>query len=247
MLPAVNQAKSRSEFPQTRWSVIVRLRNGVADAEGAKVLAELCEAYWYPLYTFARRAGHSPHDAEDLTQGFFACLLECDLFAKADPSRGRLRSFLLGSFKHFMSSEWRNANREKRGGGRGTLPIHELKAEEINAADDTFDSNPELMFDRVWFHVLLDRALNHLEDEYRRRGRAEMFKRLQEFLAWNRRDVPLAEVARELGMSPGAVRVTILRMRTRFRDLIEREIAETVGTAAEAAAELDHLRQVLGL
>jgi RNA polymerase sigma factor (sigma-70 family) len=228
--------------------MVLRLRAGVDDTDGDKALAELCEIYWYPLYAFARRCGHAAHDAEDLTQGFFARLVERDLFAKADPGRGRLRSFLLGAFKHYMSEEWRQTNRQKRGGGQETIPIHLLTAEKIerDLASLNSGTDPDSMFDRIWFDVLLEQALNGLEEEYRQRGKRDVFARLKVFLAWNRKDARLAEAARELKMSPGAVRVTILRMRQRFRELIEREIAETVGTAAEAAHEIEHLRRVLG-
>lgn len=204
--------------------------------------------YWYPLYAFARRCGRAPEDAEDLTQGFFARLLERDLFAKADPARGRLRSFLLGTFKNFMSEEWRQAHRQKRGSGRVLIPIHEVREEEIEQGNGASypAADPEVLFDRIWFDVLLKHALDELEKEYDQRGRLAVFQRLKEFLAWNRKDARLAEVARDLGLSPGAVRVTILRMRGRFRELIKRQITETVGTAAEAVAEMEHLRRVLG-
>ncbi|MBI4661359.1 MAG: sigma-70 family RNA polymerase sigma factor [Verrucomicrobia bacterium] len=244
----MNVVAPAPEFPPTRWSAVLRLREGRADASGEKALAELCEMYWYPLYAFARRCGQAPHDAEDLTQGFFARLLERDLFAKADPSRGRLRSFLLGAFRHFMSEEWRQAGRQKRGGGRVVIPLHQLRSEEMERETGVNypSADPDVLFDRVWFDVLLEHALDELEAEYRRRGRWQVFRRLQEFLAWNRKDGRLAEAASELEMSPGAVRVTVLRMRARFRELIERQIAETVGNNEEAAAELEHLRRVLG-
>lgn len=227
---------------------MLRLRDEPANSAGETALAELCSIYWYPLYAFALRSGHSQHDAEDLTQGFFARLIDGNLFAKADPARGRLRSFLLGAFKHFMSETWRHAIRQKRGGGRPAIPIHELHARDLeNETSATSPScDPELLYDRVWFDVLLDHALNELEQEYRRRGKGELFERLQEFLAWNRKDARLAEIARELGMTPGAIRVAIVRMRNRFRQFIEREIAETVANPEEAAQELDHLRRALG-
>ena len=237
----------RAEFPLTRWSLVLRLREGTEEG-GGKALEELCALYWLPIYSYALRSGQAPHDAEDLTQGFFARLLERDLFAKADRARGRLRSFLLGAFKHFMSEEWRQAARQKRGGGRIAIPLHDLHDQELR--DDVHGSvpvcEPQSAFDRVWFDVLLEHALNDLEAEYQARGRGTVFARLQEFLAWNHKDARLAEAARELGMSPGAVRVTIVRMRQRFRELIECRIAETVATPAEAAEELEHLRQVLG-
>ena len=227
--------------------MVLRLQQAGSDSTADKALAELCEMYWYPLYAFARRSGQTSQDAEDLTQGFFARLLERDLFSKADPSRGRLRSFLLGAFKHFMSEEWRQAHRQKRGGGQSAIPIHQLRVEEVESQASGFGSgaDAEGSFDHVWFDTLLGHALDDLQEEYRRRGKSEVFHRLQEFLAWNRKDARLAEVAAGLKMSPGAVRVTILRMRQRFRELIERHIADTVETPAEVAEELAHLRRVL--
>ncbi|HVY68904.1 MAG TPA: sigma factor [Verrucomicrobiae bacterium] len=241
-------ASANHEFPRTRWTAVLRVRDGVVDPLGEKALAELCEMYWSPLFAFARRCGHGAEDAEDLTQGFFTRLLARDLFAKADPSRGRLRSFLLGAFKNYMSEEHRQAGRQKRGGNQVIVSIDELGWEV--AADEGGEHDPavdaESLFDRVWFDTLLEHALAALEQEYARRGKGELFRRLQDFLAWNRKDGKLEEAARDLEMSPGALRVAILRMRHRFRELIERQIMETVQSPAEAAEEMQHLRRVLG-
>ena len=234
-------------FPETRWSRVLRARRADRrDDQAERALAELCEIYWLPLNAYARSCGHSPQDAEDLTQGFFRRLIERGLFAKADPARGRLRSFLLGAFKHFMSEQSRQASRQKRGSGQTAIPLHELQGEEVRANARAHSQTPEELFDRVWFDVMLEQALKELEREYCGRGKSELFLKLQDFLAWNRKDGRLAAAARDLDMSPGAVRVAILRMRQRFRELLERQIAETVGTPAEAAEELSHLRRVLG-
>jgi RNA polymerase sigma-70 factor (ECF subfamily) len=244
----VNAIPSGPEFPRTRWTAVLRVRAGEATGESAKALAELCEMYWPPLYAYARRCGQSAEDAEDLVQGFFGRLLERELFAKADPERGRLRSFLLGAFKNFMSEEWRQATRQKRGGGQSFIPIHDLHGAALESQIERNDPslNPESLFDRVWFDLLLEHALQDLEAEYVQRGKAELFKKLQDFLAWNRREGKLAETAAELRMSTGAVRVAILRMRQRFRELIERQVFETVQSPAEAVEELAQLRRVLG-
>ena len=243
MFEAVNQTAPRAEFPPTRWSAVLRLRE--RDGSGEKALAELCEIYWRPLFTFARRCGHSAHDAEDLTQGFFARLLKSELLVRADPARGRLRSFLLGAFRNYMSEEWRAATRQKRGGGFAPLSLQE-SPDLPSSSSAVSEADPESLFDRIWFDALLEHALNELEQEFRQRGKGEMFRRLQEFLAWNRKDGRLGEAAKELGMSPGAARVAVLRMRERFRQLIERQIAETVGSREDAAEELRRLRRVLG-
>lgn len=238
----MNLGRAGDAFPDTRWSVVLRARADRAGGAGAeRALADLCTAYWYPLYAYARRCGQSPHDAEDLTQGFFGRLLERDLFAKADPARGRLRSFLLGSFKLFMSEEWHQANRQKRGGGQVPVPIDQVQAEEIYRGAGADRLSPEVLFERAWLNSLLEGALNQLEREQRQRGKEALFHRLQDFLAWDRGEQRINELARELGLSPGALRVTIFRLRQRFRELLEQQVADTVATPAEAAKELQEL------
>jgi RNA polymerase sigma-70 factor (ECF subfamily) len=243
----VSALVTAADFPRTRWTSVLQVRQGSHDSEGQKALAELCQIYWHPLYAYARRCGQSSEDAEDLTQGFFARLLERNLFSKADPSRGRLRSFLLGAFKNYMSEEWRRGVRQKRGGGQTPLPLHELRNEQLDCAapGSPLAKEPDALFDRIWFEALLERAMKRLEEEYRKRGKIEVFLNLQEFLAWNQKDTRLAKVGEEINMSPGAVRVALLRMRQRFRQLIEEEVAVTVGRPEEASEELAYLLRSL--
>lgn len=244
----MNATHPGPEFPRTRWTVVLQLRENPGNPEGTRALEELCKMYWYPLYAYARRCGQAAEDAEDLVQGFFGRLVERDLFARADSGRGRLRSFLLGAFKNYMSEEWRQASRQKRGGGQVLIPIHSLPLEDLRECTGSENStlNAESLFDRVWFDLLLENALKDLEAEYAARGKGDLFRKLQDFLAWNRKEGKLAEVAATLQMSPGAVRVTILRMRQRFRELIERQISQTVRSPEEASEELAQLRRVLG-
>ena len=233
-------------FPETRWSRVARIRAREADREaGAKALAELCEVYWFPLYAFARRCGHSPEDAEDLTQGFFGRLLEQELLAKADPARGRLRSFLLGVFKRFISEMERGTRAQRRGGGTRFVSFDVLEAEERYANEMVEAETPESLYVRSWFNRILQGTLDRLALEYQQRGKGDLFRRLQDCLAWNSADKQVPELAAELAMSPGAVRVAIFRMRQRFSDLLEEQIADTTASEAETQEELEYLRRVL--
>jgi DNA-directed RNA polymerase specialized sigma24 family protein len=214
--------------------------------EARKTLEELCEVYWPPLYGFARSQGWSVEDAEDLTQGFFAHLLETELFSRADRGRGSLRSFLLGAFKHYISEQRRNATRLKRGGGQISIP---LDADALNCIERELADDPqsgEAEFDRRWYSSLLECAMADLEQEYFQRGQGERFEGLVPFLAWNRKDSDLAQAACGLGMSHGALRVAIVRMRHRLREWIEHHVNQTVDQAEQAAAEIANMRIALG-
>lgn len=242
----MSQPPSCSAFPDTRWSKVIRIRAGVAGGEAsAKALAELCEIYWFPLYAFARRCGHSPHDAEDLTQGFFGRLLERELLAKADPTRGRLRSFLLGVFKRFISEVERHTHAQRRGGGHTFVSFDVMEAEERYGHELVDASTPESLFERSWFNRLLQYTLDRLELEYQQRGKGDLFRRLQDCLAWNSAERRIPELAGQLAMSPGAVRVAIFRMRQRFSQLLEIHVADTTGSEAEAQEELEHFRRIM--
>lgn len=239
-------AASAAAFPATRWSVVLRARSP-KEAENARAaLADLCQMYWAPLYAYARRQGYSTHDAEDVTQGFFAHLLARDSLANADPAKGRLRSYLLGAFQHYLTQEWRARHREKRGGGRPLIVIDTLHAEENLAANLSHQDSPAEIFQRQWFEAVLEKALADLRQEYSARGRAALFARLQEHLAWNSAEARLNALASELKMTSGALRVAIFRMRQRYRELVEEHLAQTVQSAADLEEEIRELRRVLG-
>ncbi|MCI0540140.1 MAG: sigma-70 family RNA polymerase sigma factor [Verrucomicrobiales bacterium] len=242
----MSQWRAGSAFPETRWSKVLRVRSGQTDREaGAKALAELCEIYWFPLYAFARRCGHPPHDAEDLTQGFFGRLLERELLAKADPARGRLRSFLLGVFKRFISEVERESRAQRRGGGHTFVSFDVEEAEERYGHEIVDAATPESLFERSWFDRLLQYTLDRLEQEYDQRGKGDLFRRLQDSLAWNSAETRVSDLARQLGMSSGAVRVAIFRMRQRFSELLEEHVADTTVSESETQEELEHLRRVM--
>jgi RNA polymerase sigma-70 factor (ECF subfamily) len=229
-------------FATTRWSVV--LRAGAGSAETADALSTLCRAYWYPLYAFVRRTGQTPHDAQELTQEFFARLVEKEWLADVDRERGRFRSWLLAAMKHFLAKEWRDSQREKRGGGAEFVPLDTVSAEERYAHEPGHTVAAEQIYDRRWALDLLDRGLARLEAEFATAEKAAQFAALKFSLTGEK--VPLAEVAAQLGMNEGAVKVAIHRLRERYRDLIRDEIAETVTTPEDVDAELAELFASIG-
>ena len=209
----------------------------IDSAQSAEALQKLCLAYWYPLYAYARRTGQVPADAEDVTQGFFARLLERDYLADVARERGRFRSFLLASFKHFQNDEWKSARRQKRGGGLDHLSMDAQTAEERYRLEPADPLDAERLFQRRWAMTILDQALERLETELAAVGRQKVFVRLQDFLVGNDTDGTYAEAAHDLNSSEAAVKMTVSRLRKRARELIRDEIAQTVSTAAEVEEE----------
>lgn len=231
------------QFPQTRWSMVVQARSDDALAERA--LAELCEAYWFPLYVYVRRAGRSATDAEDLTQAFFARLIEKGYIGQADRERGRLRTFLLTSLKHFLSDEWDKSQSLKRGGGQAFVAIDQLDAEQRYALEPKDERSPDRLYEKRWALTLLENIVAALREEFAASGKVEIFDGLQPFLAWNSADESYAEVSAKLGMSDNAARVTVFRMRKRFGELMRRNIADTVESEEEVEDEMQFLMGVI--
>ncbi len=232
-------------FPETRWSLVLRARGADEEGRVAGALDELCRQYWFPLYAFARRAGHAAPEAEDLTQGFFALLLSRQLLEKADRERGRLRSFLLGTFKNFMSTEARRDRRLRRGGGQVVFSLDQAQAEDWFGREPSAASPPEERFDRDWASATVTHAFQALEADCHRRGKGVLFARLREFLSWDRAEPEFATAARELGLSIGATRVAVHRLRLAFRRELEAQVAQTVTTREELDAEIAHLIQLI--
>ena len=213
---------------------------GAADSQRAhRALEHLCTAYWYPLYAFVRRQGHSPHDAQDLTQEFFARLLARNFLGDADPAKGRFRSFLLGTLKHFLSDEWDRARAQKRGGGQQPISLDAESAETRYQLEPADESSAEKIYERRWALALLDQVLKRLRDEFTRDGKEHVFDELKSALTGGK--VPYPEIAARLDMKESAVRTAIHRLRTRYRDIVRAEIAETVASPAEVDAEMQHL------
>jgi RNA polymerase sigma-70 factor (ECF subfamily) len=231
-------------FATTHWSQVLAAGRGGSPGS-RQALEALCEAYWYPLYAFVRRSGHPPEDARDLTQAFFARLLEKDYLQAADPERGRFRSFLLAAFKHFLSQERDRATAQKRGGGRPVLSLDFAAGEDRYRLEPAHHLTPERVYERRWALMLLDRVLQHLREEFTRSGKAELFDRLGVFLTGEDGVPAYRQVAQECGLSEGAVKVAVHRLRRRFRDALLAEIAQTVADPADAGAELRGLFDAL--
>jgi RNA polymerase sigma factor (sigma-70 family) len=231
-------------FMTTRWSLIAAA-GGPADARSAGALATLCEAYWYPAYAFIRRQGHDADAARDLTQEFFTRVLEKHYFRDADPARGRFRAFLLTAIRHFLSNERDRRQALKRGGRREVLSLNVDSAEGAYQLEARDDLTPEKLFDARWASVLLDRALTRVKQEYGATDKGALFESLKGFLTGHNEDVPYADAARALGMSEGAVKVAVHRLRRRFRNALVKEIAETVSDPADIDGEIRHLLQAV--
>jgi RNA polymerase sigma-70 factor (ECF subfamily) len=238
--PPGSQARA---FATTRWS-LVRAAAG-ADSDAREALAALCTIYWYPLYAYVRRRGLQPATAQDLTQAFFAHLLEGEHVQAADPERGRFRSFLLKSLQNFLSTERRRERAEKRGGGRALLPLDFQQGEERYSREPADTDTPERLFERRWALTLLETTLALLRDEYGTTEKGELFAALQPHLHGDAGRMPLAELASPLGMSPEAVKVAAYRLRRRYRDLLRQQISETVDSPEEVDDELRRLMDAL--
>jgi RNA polymerase sigma-70 factor (ECF subfamily) len=226
-------------FLTTRWSMVVRAGDA-GSPEAARALESLCQAYWYPLFAYVRRTGRAVADAEDLTQAFFEKLLEKGWLADADRERGRFRSFLLGSLKHFLANEWDKSHAVKRGGRHRIIPLDAETAERRLTMEPADTSPPDKAFDRRWALALLEVVLVRLRDEFAGAGKLDLFERLKGTLE-SGRDVSYPQLAGELGMSEGALRVAAHRMRRRYRELLRNEIAQTVAAGEDVDDELRYL------
>lgn len=229
-------------FVPTRWSVVVAAAG--SDTHAARpALVALCETYWYPLYAFARRRGRGPADAEDLVQAFFARLVEKRDLGGADPARGRFRAFLLGAFRHHVQNADRDARALKRGGGRPVVSLDATDAERRFAREPSHDETPERAYDRAWAHAVLARALERLAERQADKGRAELFAALRPSLGGAAPST--AELAAATGLSEGAVRVAVHRLRKAYGRALRDEIADTLDDPTGVDAELAALREAL--
>ena len=234
----------RPAFVTTHWSVV--LTAGRSDTTRARdALAKLCQTYWYPLYAYVRRRGHSPEDAQDLTQEFFARLLEKNWVGDADQTKGRFRSFLLSALNHFLSDEWDKARAQKRGGGVPPVPLQFDTAETRYGVEPADNVTPERSFELRWALTLLEEVLKRLQAEYEHEGKADLFAALNPCLVGERTSQPYAELAKKLGTTEGAVKAAVHRLRQRYRALLRDEIAQTVAGPDEVDEELRHLFAVL--
>jgi RNA polymerase sigma factor (sigma-70 family) len=233
----------RPAFVTTHWSVV--LTAGRSDTTRAQdALAKLCQTYWPPLYAYVRRRGHSPEDAQDLTQEFFARLLERNAIATVSPEKGRFRSFLLASMNHFLTDEWDKARAQKRGAGK-VISLDTQSAETWLRQQPVENLTPEKAFELRWAITLLEQVYRRLEEEHRQQGKADLFGTLRTTLAGPGNSAPYAELAARLGMNEGAVKVAVHRLRQRYRALLRETIAETVEGESEVEEELRYLMRVV--
>lgn len=234
----------KRSFPTTHWTLVLTAGNS-GQPEGRAALASLCESYWYPLYAFVRRRGYPRDEARDLTQEFFLRIIEGRYLDRADPEKGRFRSFLLTSFRFFVSDEADRARALKRG-GNALLPFAISSGEEQFQREPRNDETPERIYERQWALSVLERAMNQLRREFEEHGRGDHFERLKGFLAGASSDGPYTALAREMGTSEGALKVAIHRLRKRYRELFRLEIASTVADPSDIEQELRFLVAALG-
>ena len=227
-------------FASTHWSVVAAAGQG-SSPEAQQALAILCRLYWYPLYAYARRRLASIEDAQDLTQEFFAQLLEKDYLQAADPNRGKFRSFLLTAFKHFMSKERDRAGAQKRGGGQAILPLDFQAGETRYHREPSDHLTAEVLYERRWAMSLLEQALILLRQEYAGAGKQQLFEALKNTLTGDSSAERYAQIAEKLSMSEPAVKVAVHRLRQRYKELLRGEIAQTVNTNDEIDDELRDL------
>jgi RNA polymerase sigma factor (sigma-70 family) len=230
-------------FVTTRWSVV--LAAGASDTIHARdALAKLCETYWYPLYAYVRQRGYAPHDAQDLTQEFFARLLERNSLRAITREKGKFRSFLLTAFNHFLVDEWKKARAQKRGGGQ-LISLDASDAETRFGREPVDMMTPEKLFDQNWALALLESVLDQLQREYVAEGKGALFKELKPALAGARDAVPYAALAVRLSIAENTVKTSVHRLRKRYRELLRLNVAHTVATANEVEEELRTLFRVL--
>jgi RNA polymerase sigma factor (sigma-70 family) len=235
-----------ARFLSTRWTMVARARAGT-ETEMAGAMSEICRTYWYPLFAYVRRSGYGREEAEDLTQEFFARLLEKNTLAKAQEEKGKLRTFLLTVLKRFMIGEWKRASAEKRGGGQEPIPINFDEGEERYGHEPVDHATPDQIYEKQWAVTLLGRVLEALRLDYVDRGMEERFEGLKDALWWNANEVSYAQLGESLGMNENTVKQAVLRLRKQYRKQLSEEIRSTLDTDDEEAvkAELGCLISVL--
>jgi DNA-directed RNA polymerase specialized sigma24 family protein len=233
-----------ARFETTQWSLVLAAGQG-GSPTAEQALARLCALYWYPVFAFVRRKGHAAEDAQDLTQGFFARLIEKGDLGDADRSRGRFRTFLLTACQHYLANEHDRELTQKRGGGIAPVPIDAAVAERRYERAFAHDETPERVYDRQWCLTLLDGVFEALRADYAESGRAELFDRLKDFVNADEDAGTHADAARDLNTTAGAVKVAVHRMRTRFREELLRRVGDTLGPGQDVEDEIRYLLTAL--
>ena len=239
-----SQPAGGSRFTTTHWSVVLAAGDSASPA-AQKALEALCGTYWYPLYAFVRRQGNDEETAKDLTQAFFARLLEKNYLAQVQREKGKFRSFLLGALKHFLADEWDKSRAQKRGGGDALLSLDDQAAEERYRLEPADQVSPDKLFDRRWALTILEQAAERLCREYHATGKGQLFDQLQTFLSGSLNGSTYAEAAPRLGMSENTLKSHVRRLRQRNREILRQVIADTVASASQIDEELRDLRAAL--
>lgn len=234
----------RGRFPQTRWSLVIGAQTDEDESQRARALAELCETYWYPLYAYVRRRGLSPADAEDATQGFFFELVSKERVQLFSQHKGKLRAYLLSAMKHHLNDLRKREHAAKRGGGAKLLSLELDVAEQRYACEPSEFDTPEKLFEMRWSLTVLERAFQRVEAEYQRLKKDEVFAALKGHLAGDGDDVSFREIGEQLGISEGAARNVLFRMRKVYRRFLELEIAETLAEGESVEEEIRYLSGV---
>jgi RNA polymerase sigma-70 factor (ECF subfamily) len=231
-------------FATTHWSIVLAA-GGPHSADSHQALEQLCRTYWYPLYAYLRRRGHTEHDAQDLTQGFIAQLLVRGSLARISAERGKFRSFLLASLNFFVADQRDREKAAKRGGGQSAIALDALEAEERYRLEPIDDMNAERVFERRWAITVLDEVMQRLRSEFEKTGNSSLFGRYQTFLLGENSHETYAQFASRHELSESAVKMTVLRLRKRYQAIVREVIADTVSHPAEIDEELRHLRSVV--
>jgi len=231
-------------FTTTHWSLVLNARDPSSPL-ATEALEKLCRTYWYPLYAYVRRLGEDEESAKDLTQGFFARLLEKNYLAQVQRERGKFRSFLLAALKHFVADEWDKARAQKRGGGQWLISLDDTTCEDRYRLEAVEPMDAEKLYERQWALTLLEQARQRLKAEYDQAGKPDLYEHLKAYESGYRNGPPYAEVAVKLGLGESGVKSAVLRLRQRFRALVRAEVANTVETPAEVDAEIRHLITVV--
>jgi len=228
---------NRPRFATTHWSVVLAAGKS-SSANQKQALETLCQTYWFPLYAYLRRRGYDTHQAEDYTQGFFADILEKHDLRAADPERGKFRSFLLATLKHFLSDERDHAQAQKRGGGRKLLSLDFQEAESQYHLEPADRLSPERLFEKSWALTVIEKTMVNLRADSARRGKEDVFDHLKVYLTTEKDEIPYTDMATELDMTEGSIRVAVHRLRRQYRKLLRDEIAQTVATEDQIDEEM---------
>lgn len=245
MLTGGNDEKAGAQgaiFQTTHWSVVLQAATG----DSLNALDQLCSTYWYPLYAFVRRQGHEPADAQDLTQGFFELFLSKYYLKDVDRDKGRFRSFLLASMKHYLANEWKKANRQKRGGSARSISFDAMAAEERYRLEPVEESSADLVYDRRWARAILDAVMHRLAEEFKEAGKADRLAELSALLFQEPPPGTYARLATTWKVTESAVRSSVQRVRQRYVALFREEIAKTVNDPRDIEGEISYLLSALG-